>query len=298
MRYVHSLAGTESSSRVWSMPRRCGDARRIHTTALLLNDLERPLGEPHIGPWVNDVCTLVALENHRLIGAAHLRRYTAEDRAGDSYRDAGEIAWLLCWPDHLAAGRAVRDRSIARLGEWGVRIQYADGSLPAPGVYGVTDSWPHVRTLYEEAGFEASEGQEEIIFAGSVDRLPVPGITPVDGVTLRRQLGPLGTAFNAVLDGEVVGTYEVNDDLTRGGTNLAFSGWVDESNHWVRDDQRGRGIGTWLVGHGGTWVRLGPTKRLMTYAIEGDHTEDWIRYYSRYGLMPINRTTRGWQRKP
>lgn len=267
-------------------------------TALLLNDLERPLGEPLIGPWVTDVSTLVALENDRLVGAAHLRRYTVENRASDSYRDAGEIAWLLCWPDHLAAGRAVRDRSIARLGEWGVRIQYADGSLPAPGVYGVTDSWPHVRTLYEEAGFEASEGQEEIIFAGSVDRLPAPGNTPVDGLTVRRQLGPLGTAFNAVLDGEVVGTYEVDDDLTRGGTNLAFSGWADECNHWVRDDQRGRGIGTWLVGHGGAWLRLGTTKRLMTYAIEGDHTEDWIRHYSRYGLIPINRTTRGWQRKP
>lgn len=93
-------------------------------------------------------------------------------------------------------------------------------------------------------------------------------------------------------------TYEVDDDLTRGGANLAFAGWADESNHWVRGDLRGRGIGTWLVAHTGDWLRLGGTTRLMTYAIEDDHTPAWIRYYSRYGLAPINRTTRAWQREP
>lgn len=266
--------------------------------ALLLNDLERPLGEFVIGPWVTDVATLVAVDNDRLVAAAHLRRYTDDHRASDSYRDAGEIVWLLCWPDHLDAGRAVCDRSIGRLREWGVRVLYGDGSLPAPGVYGVTTAWPHVRRLYEEAGFDSSESQEEIIFVGTVDQLPAPGDAPVNGLTLRRELGPLGTAFNAVLDAEVVGTYEVDDDLTRGGANLAFAGWADECNHWVRDGLRGQGIGTWLVSHAGAWLRLGGTTRLMTYAIEGDHTEAWIRYYARYGLTPINRTTRGWQQKP
>jgi GNAT superfamily N-acetyltransferase len=267
--------------------------------AMLLNDLERPLGEDIIGPWVTDVVTLVALHHDRLVGAAHLRRYTDDDRASESYRDAGEIVWLLCWPDHLDAGRAVRDRSIARLGDWGVRIHYGDGSLPVPGVYGVSDSWPHVRTLYEEAGFDPNAGQVEIIFAGKVEQFLAPGDPPIEGLTVRRQLGPLGTAFNALLNGEVVGTYEVDDDLTRGGANLAFAGWADECNHWVRDDLRGRGIGTWLVANAGAWLRLGGTTRLMAYAIDdGAHTQAWIRYYSRYGLTPINRTTRGWQKKP
>ena len=65
-----------------------------------------------------------------------------------------------------------------------------------------------------------------------------------------------------MLDGEVVGTYEVDDDLTRGGANLAFAGWADECNHWVRADLRGRGIGTWL----------------MAYTVDGEHTEAWTRY--------------------
>jgi GNAT superfamily N-acetyltransferase len=84
--------------------------------------------------------------------------------------------------------------------------------------------------------------------------------------------------------------------LTRGGANLAFAGWADECNHWVRPDLRGRGIGTWLVAHAGAWLRLGGRSRMMAYAIENEQTEACAHYYSRYGLNPINRTTRGWQR--
>jgi GNAT superfamily N-acetyltransferase len=177
-----------------------------------------------------------------------------------------------------------------------VAVWYADGSLPAPGAYGVSDSWPHVQLLYEEAGFDPSRGQVEIIYAGTLDRFPGAGEPPLRGLTVRRQLGPLGTAFNAVLDSEVVGTYEVDAGLTRGGTNLAFAGWADECDHWVGEHLRGRGIGTWLVGHAADWLRLGGTTRLMTYAIENEQIDRSTRYYARYGLRPINRTVRGWRR--
>lgn len=201
-------------------------------SATLLSQLEHPLGEHIIGPWVTDLATFVAVQRDRIVGAAHLRRYADDQRASDGYRNTGELVWLLCWPEHLDAGRAVRDAALAHLSRWGVRVYYGDGSLPAPGVYGVSDSWPHVRVLYEEAGFDPSGGQVEIVYAGTIDSLAVPGGPPVRGVTVQRRLGPLGTAFNAVLDGEVVGTYEIDDDLTRGGANLAFSGWADECNHW------------------------------------------------------------------
>lgn len=150
--------------------------------------------------------------------------------------------------------------------------------------------------LYEEAGFDARQGKVEIIFAGSLDDFPKPGQPPLPDLTMRRELGSLGTAFNAVLDGQVVGSYEVDADLTRGGANLAFTGWADECNHWVRDDLRGRGIGTWLVGCAGAWLRLGGTTRLLAYADEDADLPRWTRYYSRHGLEPINRTTRGWRR--
>ena len=265
-------------------------------SATLLNHLEHPLGEPVIGPWVTDLATFVAVERDRVVGAAHLRRYANDERASESYRDSGEIVWLLCWPEHLDAGRAVRDAALAHLAGWGARVWHGDGSLPAPGVYGVSDSWPHVRRLYEEVGFDPAGGRVEIVYAGTLDGFPEPAGPPVREVTVRRQLGPLGTAFNAVLHGEIVGTYEVDDDLTRGGANLALSGWADECNHWVREDLRGQGVGTWLVAHAGNWLKLGGTTRFLTYAIENEHVDRCTRYYARYGLRSINRTVRGWRR--
>jgi hypothetical protein len=187
----------------------------------LLGDLERPLGEELIGPWVIESATFAALQRGRLLGAAHLRRYTSEAVASEWYRDAGEIRWLLCWPDQIDAGRALCERSLGQLVEWRVRVQYADGSLPAPGVYGVPDCWPHVRCLYEQAGFDPAGGQREIILVGRLDQVPPPGKPPVEGLSLRREVGStMGVAFSAVLDDQVVGSFEVDDDLTRAGSNL------------------------------------------------------------------------------
>lgn len=233
-----------------------------------------------------------------MVAAAHLHRYCDDDRASESYRNAGEIVWLLCWPDHAGAGRAVRDAALAQLGRWRVTTWFGDGSLPAPGVYGVSDAWPHVHDLYTDAGFDASAGQVEIVFAGDLARFPPPGEPPLDRLRVRRGLGPLGTAFQAVLGGDVVGTFEVDDDLTRGGTNLSFDGWADECNTWVREDLRGRGIGTWLAAHAGEWLRLGGTARFMAYAIEDGSQHRCAWFHARLGLRPVNRTVRGWRRQP
>ncbi len=265
-------------------------------SATLLSQLEQPLGEYVVGPWVVGLATLVGVERERIVAAAHLRRYGDDERVSDGYRSSGEIVWLVSWPDQLEAGRAVRDAALSHLAAWGCHVWHADGSLPAPGCFGVPDSWPHVQLLYQEAGFYAGRGQVEVIYAGSLEVVPPPGAPPLAGLGLVRQLGPLGTAFNAVLDGEVVGAHEVDGDLTRGGTNLALTGWADECNHWVRDELRGQGIGTWLFGHSAEWLRLGGLSRLLGYAIEDEHIERSTRYYARFGLRPISRTVRGWRR--
>jgi GNAT superfamily N-acetyltransferase len=111
-------------------------------------------------------------------------------------------------------------------------------------------------------------------------------------------VGPLATSFNAVLDSEVVGVFEVDDNHSGGGSRMRLAGWADEGNHWVRDDLRGRGIGSWLVRHAAAWLRLGGTDRLLTYVTEDDQRDRCFAYYARYGLRPINRTVRGWTRPP
>src|SRR5687767_5131848 len=65
----------------------------------VMSQLEREPGEFIVDPWVGERATLVAVERERVVGAAHLHRYAPDDRVGESYRDAGEIRWLLFWRD-------------------------------------------------------------------------------------------------------------------------------------------------------------------------------------------------------
>ncbi len=262
----------------------------------LLAQLERQPGEYIVDPWVIERATFVGIERDRLVAAAHVLRYADEARVSDDYRNAGDVAWLICWPHHLDAGRAVRDAALAQLAAWHVRIQYADGLLPTTATYGVSDAWPHVRELYEEAGFAADDGQVEVQFAGPVDGVAAPGDPPLPGLTVERALGPLGTELRAMLDGEIVGIMEVDDDLTRGGSQMGLAGWADVGNHSVRDDRQGRGVGSWLFASGVAWLRLGGTTRLLAYAVEDEQFERRARYFARLGLAPVNRTTRGWKR--
>ena len=62
------------------------------------------------------------------------------------------------------------DACLGRLRSWRVEHRHADGLLPAPGVYGVPQQWPHVRALYERAGF-VHDGLVEIILLARVDEL-------------------------------------------------------------------------------------------------------------------------------
>lgn len=263
--------------------------------ATLLNDLEHPLGEFIIGPWVTDLATYVVIERDRVVAAAHLRRYADDDRVSTSYRNVGEVVWLLCWPDHLDAGRAAMRAATDHLVGWGVREHYANGTLPCPAVYGVSDAWPHVRAIYEEAGFDRAV-QVEIVFAGLISDVAPPSNPPIAGMELHRRLGTLGIAFDAMIEGEAVGMVEVDDDLTRGGTNLAAAAWADVCNHSMREDMRRRGIGSWLMRSAVEWLRLGGTTRLLAYAIEDAELGERTRYYARFGLVPVNRTTRGFER--
>jgi len=266
--------------------------------SVLLSQMERDTAEYVIDPWVVGRHTIVGLERDRVVAAAHLKRYGEDLRVSASYSGAGSVDWLVCWPDHLAAGRLVLEAALGQLRAWDVRVWFADGSLPCLGVYGISDSWPHVQALVRGAGFDDAGGQVEVVFAGDLADVEPPGPAPVVGLTMRRVLGTLGTRFEAVAGDQVVGTFEVEDDYTRGGSVMTLAGWADLGNHRVQEDIRSQGIGSWLFRHGCAWLRLGGTRRLLAYAVENGDLTRIERYYGRHGLAWINRTRRGWQREP
>lgn len=266
--------------------------------ATLLSQLEKDSSEYITEPWVIARHTIVALENDRLVAAAHLKRYGDDSRVSPSYANAAAIDWFVFWPDQPEAGRAVLQASIEHLRGWNPRILYADGGAFALATYGVPDAWPHVAQALMDAGFTDKGGQVEMILAGHLADVPPPGDLPIPDLAIRRVVGPLGVAFEAVLDDVVVGVFETEDGYTRGGSVMTLAGWADESNHWVREDLRGRGIGTWLFRHGCDWLRLGGSTRLLAYATEDEGFSRTEAYYASHGLRTIGRTRRGWWRDP
>jgi len=100
-----------------------------------------------------------------------------------------------------------------------------------------------------------------------IDALPRGGPCPVSGVELRVALGGHATRFTAVLDGRVVGLYEVASDLTEGGTLSRLAGWAEGWELFVEPELRCRGLATRLIGHAADRLRLGSTLRVLDQAV-------------------------------
>jgi ribosomal protein S18 acetylase RimI-like enzyme len=267
----------------------------------VLSQLERDPGEFIVDPWVAERATLVAEQRGRVVAAAHLLRYGAGEDVGPAYRDSAEINWLLFWPrathwpDSAEAAAALMDASLERLRAWGGDHWHADGALPAPGVYGVPEQWPHVRALYERAGF-VHDGHVEIVLLARVDELPGPAAPPLDGLALDRSVGECGTRLSARLGEECVGFIEVETNLAEGGRLAHLGGWADVGNLHVDEAYRRRGIATWLVGQAADWLRLARVERLLDDAWPEEGA--MLALLGGLGFRELTRTARGWHHRP
>ena len=272
----------------------------------VLRQLERDPGEFIVDPWVSERATLVAEQGHRITAAAHLLRYFADERAGESYRGSGEIRWLVFWPVAPAGNpywpdpRLGADELIAacvrQLDGWGVAWLGADGALPADGVFGVPEQWPHIRALYQRAGFTHT-GDTLIVYLARIEDLR-RAAEPVAGLALRRSVGISGTRLSAVLGTDVIGYIEV-ETLTAGERLPRHGGWADIGNLRVTEEYRRRGVATWLLGQAAEWLDLGQVARLLAYASFEDSGDAGHRaFLAAAGFRELTRTQRGWTRGP
>jgi ribosomal protein S18 acetylase RimI-like enzyme len=267
------------------------------SVASVVSSLERDAGEYVVDPWVVERATLVAEQRQRIVAAAHLLRYGTHDRVGETYRDAGEIRWLLCWPavprwpDALQAGDQLAQACVTQLDRWGVRRRYADGTLPVPAVYGVPEQWPHIREIYERAGFKAND-RAEIVFVVAVGT--VPRWRPsLPGLNIRRTLGVNGTRIWALTGDTVVGYIEVDTNLGEANRAAGIATWADIGNLEVAEAHRRQGVGSWLVAEAAGWLELAGVTRLLDYADPDDTT--CIDFLERLGFRELTRTVRGYE---
>lgn len=280
------------------------------SVSTMLSELERQPGEFIVDPWVSERATLVAEQQDRVAAAAHLLRYYTDERAGEAYRGSGEIHWLLFWPeapagnpywpDATEAAEELIAACIGQLEQWGVSRLGADGELPVPGVYGVPEQWPHIRALYQRAGFTHT-GHTEVVYLAQVAGLLYLAEPPVAGLSVRRSLGMNGTRLSGVLGEEVIGYIEV-ETFEQGERLSRHGGWADIGNLHITEQHRRRGVATWLLGQAADWLRLAQVERLLDYAwLEGQDAtgQDYTGYrafLAASGFGELTRTKRGWTR--
>ena len=282
------------------------------SVSTVLSSLERRLGELIEDPWVSERVTLVAVQQDRIAAAAHLLRHFADDRAGEAARDVGEIHWLLSWPeapagnprwpDATEAAEALMAACIRQLEAWGVTRQHAGGELPVPGVYGVPEQWPHIRAIYQRAGF-AHTGHTEVVYLARVEDLPRPSQIPITGLSVRRSVGMNGTRLSAVLGEDVIGYIEV-ETFEEGERLARHGGWADVGNLHVTERYQRRGVASWLLGQAAGWLRMADVGRLLNYAWLESTDPGGVDYAGYRAFLPavgfqeLTRTKRGWNRAP
>ena len=276
----------------------------------VLASLERQPGEFIEDPWVAERVTLVAEQQNRVAAAAHLLRYFPDERAGVAARDLGDISWLLYWaetpagnvywPDAAPAARALMAACLAQFADWGVTRQQAGGELPVHGVYGVPEQWPHIRALYQEAGF-AHTGHTEIVYLARTGDLPRLARPPLAGLSVHRSVGTNGCRLSAVLGQDVIGYVEV-ETFDEGERLARTAGWADVGSLRVAGPYRRRRVGSWLLGQAADWLELAHVDRLLDYAwLEGTDPggisyEDYRAFLPAVGFWELARTQRGWTR--
>jgi GNAT superfamily N-acetyltransferase len=265
------------------------------SVAAVMNSLGRDPGEYIVDPWVVERVTLVAEQRQRIVAAAHLLRYDSDDRVDESHRDAGEIRWLLCWPpvprwpDTAQVGDQLAQACLAQFDRWGVRRRYADGTLPVPAIYGVPEQWPHIREIYERAGFK-HDGRTEIVFVTAVSNVPRwrPSLT---GLNIRRTLGVNGTRIWVLAEDTVLGFIEVDTNLGEANRAAGIASWADIGNLQVVEGYRRQGIGSWLIAEAAGWLELAGISRLLDYASPDDTA--CVAFLERVGFRELTRTIRG-----
>ena len=244
-----------------------------------------------VDPWVTDRVALVAEQRGRVVAAALLLRYGSGRDVSDTYRDAGEIRWLLCWPeapywpDAAAAGDLLTSACLAQLARWQVSRTYADGALPAPGVYGVPEQWPHVRALLDRAGFVGGDRQEVVLVA-DVERCP-----PASRTTAGRCAAPWAPTAPGSRPGAgrpAPGTSRWRPTSTRA---VRPAGWpagpTSATSSLSADDP---GLAPWLLARAHDWLVLAGVRRVLDYA----DADDLVRLdlMAGLGFVELSRTVR------
>jgi hypothetical protein len=261
------------------------------STNVVLAQLEREPQETIVDPWVAERRCLVGIADEALVAAALLLRYADDQSVGASYRRAAEIRWLLFESTNREAGRDLLDASLEVVGRWQPSHVYADGSLPAPACYGIPDSWPHVRALLVDGGFEGP-ARTELVLVAPLDRLTGAHI---DGAQVKRSVGDLGARLELVRNGASLGFIEVGEISQALARSTSLLSWTDVGNLSVARPETLGELMPALLSAAADWLLLGGVDRLIDYYADDVDPPEYLAVLERCGFTRLSTNERGWE---
>jgi GNAT superfamily N-acetyltransferase len=195
-------------------------------------------------------------------------------------------------PDTEEAAELLMSACLARLARWNVRARYASGDLPAPVVYGLPRTWPHIRAVYERAGFRRI-GDTEVILVAAVADPPGDRLPP--GVTVERTLGACGTRLTARADGHALGLIEVDTALERPERHTRAAGLADIATLHIEPAHHDTALERALLAQAARWLRLCGVDRLFACGSARDLTMTGP--LTGAGFEELTRTDPGWEHR-
>lgn len=260
------------------------------STNVVLSQLEREPGELIVDPWVVQRCCMVAVEDEAVVAACLLHRFSGDAKVREGYRSAAEIRWLVVAPSAMRAGEQLLGTALDNARSWHPSRIYADGCLPAPGCYGVPDSWPHVRQLLVTAGFEGPDRSETVLVARCRDLLG----NQVEGAEVRRSVGVLGARFDLVADRGHLGYIEVGEIDQALARSETATTWTDVGNLFATEPNSLESVMPALMSAAADWLLLGGVERLIDYYADDVHPPEYLAILHRLGFVPLTTNQRGW----
>ncbi|MDH6437252.1 GNAT superfamily N-acetyltransferase [Streptomyces sp. SAI-144] len=165
--------------------------------------------------------------------------------------------------------------------------------MPAPAVYGLPHTWPHIRAAFERAGFR-HVGDTEVILIARVPDLPPAEARP--GIRVQRTLGECGTRLTAYADARILGFIEVDTSLARPERHARGAGLADIGNLHIDPGAYDTGLEHWLLAQAADWLCLCGVDRLL--ACEPSTDQVAIDHLTLAGFRELTRTDRHWEHRP
>ena len=269
------------------------------STNVVLSQIEREPEELIVDPWVVERRCLVAVEDEVIVGSALVHRFGDDSQVRDGYRSAADIRWIVFTPSAINAGRQLLSTVLEQARRWNSARVYAECSLPAPGCLGVSDSWPHIRTLLTEAGFQGPDRTEIVLAARTEDLL---GHT-MDQTEIRRSVGLLGARHDLVsTDGQLgstsLGYIEVGETNQALARSTTATPWTDVGNLFATGSEPLTTVMPVLLSAAAEWLLLGGVQRLVDYYAEDVHPPEYLAVLDQLGFTRLSTNERGWVFQP